>query len=198
MYEELVKGADYLNARLLADTWCAVFMWKKDNSDLGKLCPTERDFRKIDDNPHSILPHVKTEVRRLADQYQFFHWHLAFPDVFRLPERNESAENERTGWNNGFDVVLGNPPWERTFIQEKEFFTQSHPEIANTTSKKRRPLIANLATDDPKIFTSWISHCRQQVGEKELIRGTGAFPLSTINKFNIYAVFVEILSSLVF
>lgn len=189
-YAALVSGADYQNARMLADTWCAAFVWKKDAGELGELCPTERDFRKIENNPHSILPHVMSEVRRLADQYQFFHWHLAFPDVFRLPGE-EAADNEQTGWSRGFDVVLGNPPWERTFIQEKEFFAQSHPEIANATSKKRRRLIADLTAEAPEIFDRWTSHCREQQGEKELMRGTGAFPLSTINKFNIYAVFVE-------
>lgn len=107
-YAELVSGASYQNARLLADTWCAVFVWQKDKSDLGRLCPTERDFRKIENNPHSILPQVKSEVRRLADQYQFFHWHLAFPDVFRLPN-GASPENVQTGCNGGFDLVLGNP-----------------------------------------------------------------------------------------
>lgn len=30
----------------------------------------------------------------------------------------------------GFDVVLGNPPWERINIQEQEFFAAREPEIA--------------------------------------------------------------------
>ena len=89
MYAELVKGADYRNARLLADTWCCAFVWKKDKSDLGRLCPTERTFRSIEDNPHSINIHVKAEVERLASEYRFFHWHLAFPDVFQVAKRRE-------------------------------------------------------------------------------------------------------------
>ena len=127
LYADLVSGANYQNARLLADTWCAVFVWKKDESDLGRLCPTENDFRRIENNPHSILPHVRSEVRRLADQYQFFHWHLAFPDVFVLPEEAGKAENEQTGWSRGFDVVLGNPPWERIKLLEKEWFSTREP-----------------------------------------------------------------------
>ena len=31
----------------------------------------------------------------------------------------------------GFDVVLGNPPWERIKLQEKEWFSERRPEIAN-------------------------------------------------------------------
>ena len=44
-------------------------------------------------------------------QDQFFHWHWAFPDVFCVPDNGAQLENEQTGWNGGFDVVLGNPPY---------------------------------------------------------------------------------------
>ena len=112
LYADLVTRADYLNAKLLADTWCAAFVWKKDKTDLGKACPTERDFRECETNPHSLLPHVRAEVASLAEEFSFFHWHLAFPDVFTLPTEATSPENKQMGWNGGFDVMLGNPPWE--------------------------------------------------------------------------------------
>ena len=150
-YAELVSGADYQNARLLADTWCAVFVWKKDTSDLGKLCPTERDFRKIENNPHSILPHVKSEVRRLADQYQFFHWHLAFPDVFRLPEEAEKAENEQTGWNRGFDVVLGQSAvGDESSFKKREWFASEpseHRECQDSRAAEKAD--RRIAEDEP-------------------------------------------------
>jgi len=113
-YARLVISSEYESTRLLADTWCAAFVWKKDDSELGKLCPTERDFRKVESHAAAgLLPHVREEVELLRDKYQFFHWHLAFPDVFRLPGKDETPENEQTGWSGGFDVVLGNPPWVR-------------------------------------------------------------------------------------
>ncbi|MGB9408102.1 MAG: UvrD-helicase domain-containing protein, partial [Terracidiphilus sp.] len=49
----------------------------------------------------------------VSRQYQFFHWHLAFPDVFQVPLPDKGAENDQAVWNGGFDVVLGNPPWVR-------------------------------------------------------------------------------------
>ena len=48
----------------------------------------------------------QTEIERLATQYRFFHWHLAFPDVFRVPAAGQRPENGQTGWNGGFDLVL--------------------------------------------------------------------------------------------
>jgi hypothetical protein len=110
-YARLLRSADYETARLGADTWCAVFVWKKDETDLGRLCPTERQFRNIERNPNNIHPRVREEIGRLREQHQFFHWHLAFPDVFRLPAKDDEPENRATGWSGGFDVILGNPPF---------------------------------------------------------------------------------------
>ena len=116
-YVQLVHDTNYQNARLWADTWCAAFVWKKDSTELGGLCPTERDFRNVERHAQSgLMPHVRADVERLCDQYQFFHWHLAFPDVFRVPDKNEDPDNEQVGWCGGFDVVLGNPPWVRQEI----------------------------------------------------------------------------------
>ncbi len=190
-YGELVKDANYLNARLLADLWCAVFVWKKDTSDLGKLCPTENDFRKIENNPHCILPHVKSEIRRLADSYEFFHWHLAFPDVFPLPGDCVAPENKATGWNAGFDVVLGNPPWERIKLQEREWFSERMPSIAEAAnSAARKKMIDDLKAREDLLYIEFVNAKRRAEGEGEIARHT--FPLAGRGDINTYALFSEL------
>ena len=111
LYEELVRSSDYHYGRLLADTWCAAFVWKKTRAFAYPI--TEEVFRAIERNPFDLPKWMEEEIGRLAGQYQFFHWHLAFPHVFTLPARGEAAENKTAGWCGGFDVVCGNPPWER-------------------------------------------------------------------------------------
>jgi hypothetical protein len=50
----------------------------------------------------------------------------------------------------GFDVVLGNPPWERIKLQEKEFFAAREPEIATAPNAAARgKLIAVLKAAEP-------------------------------------------------
>lgn len=61
-----------------------------------------------------------------------FHWPLAFPEVMI--------------GKGGFDVVLGNPPWERIKLQEQEFFASRDPDIANApTAAARTKMIKLLA-----------------------------------------------------
>ncbi len=192
-YSEAVSGAEYANARLLADTWCAAFVWKKDDSELGKLCPTERDFRKIESYAVAgLLPYVRAEVERMRDQFQFFHWHLAFPDVFRLPGKDERPENEQTGWSGGFDLVVGNPPWERVKLQEKEWFAERSTEIANApNAAARKRLIDGLRTGHPELHAQFLDAVRQSEGESFLLRQSGRYPLCGRGDINVYTVFAE-------
>jgi hypothetical protein len=132
------------------------------------------------------------EVERLAAQYRFLHWHLAFPDVFRLPRRSEKPENEQAGWSAGFDVVLGNPPWERVKLQEKEWFASRRPEIADAPNgAARRKMIAALKTEDPALFTEWTDALRAADGESHLVRNSGRYPLCGRGDVNTYSIFAE-------
>lgn len=68
-----------------------------------------------------------------------FHWPLAFPEVMI--------------GKGGFDVVLGNPPWERIKLQEQEFFASRDPDIANAPNAAARTKmireLAEAAEDSP-------------------------------------------------
>jgi len=191
-YAELVKSQAYQSGRLLADTWCAAFIWRKDNSELGNLCPTERMFRKVESDATIMLPQVRAEVKRLRDQYQFFHWHLAFPDVFRLPDKDEPPENKHTGWSGGFDVVLGNPPWEHTELKEKEWFAERCPDIATAgTAVERKQMIEKLRTTDPSLFKVFADSVRHHDNVSQFLANSERFPLCGRGRINLYAVFAE-------
>jgi len=197
-YARLVRSVDYETARLWADTWSSVFVWKKDKSDLGRLCPTERKFRDIERNPHNVLPTVRTEIKRLREQYQFLHWHLAFPDVFGMRQDDGEAGNQQTGWSGGFDVVLGNPPWERVKLQEKEWFAERSPEIASApNAATRKRLIQSLKTGDPSLYQSFLNDSRKAEGESVLMRNSGRYPLCGRGDVNTYTIFAELNRTLV-
>jgi len=198
-YEQFVKSTGYLFGHLWADAWCAAFVWRKvPERDGGPpYAITEEIFRATEKSPHSVPQWMKDEVRRLARQYQFFHWHLEFPDVFRVPAADEKPENEQTGWSGGFDVVLGNPPWERIKLQEKEFFAARAPEIAEApNAAARRRMIAKLAETNPALHNEFKEALRRAEGESRLVRDTGRYPLCGRGDVNTYSIFAELKRSL--
>jgi hypothetical protein len=195
MYEAAIRSGDYLDGRFWADTWCAAFVWKKTREFTYPI--TEEVFRRIERNPHGCEVWTRKEIERLANQYHFFHWHLAFPDVFRLLPNGTDPEAGKTGWNGGFDVVLGNPPWESAELIEKEFFAVSAPEIANERTKARRAAkILVLRDSNPTLFLAWESALRAQQGSSHFIKNSGLYPDGSGGKLNTYRLFAEISTAL--
>jgi hypothetical protein len=221
---EAVHEKERLNAELrsedlyrrsegfLSDLWCAAFVAKK-TKDSSFPPITEKLFRKISDRVQyragDVHPDGYTEVRRLAQQYQFLHWHLAFPSVFRYPAAGEPPDNALTGWCGGFDVILGNPPWERIKLQEQEWFaTHSRPDIAGAkTAAIRGRLIRELQASEPALFQAFIDDRRKAEGESHLVRDSsaneasgerrGMYPLCGRGDVNTYSLFAELNRNLI-
>jgi hypothetical protein len=144
---------------------------------LAESAPTDGLWRDVRDGRASPTETLVDAVGALRDQHALFHWHLHFPQVF---ERG------------GFDVVLGNPPWERVKLQEQEFFASRSPEIAqakNAAARKR--LIAALPEDDPTLWTAWQTASREAEGQSHLLRASGRYPLCGKGDVNTYALFAE-------
>jgi len=196
LYESVVKSSGYLFGNLLADAWCAAFVWKKTKDDSLPYPITEDVFRKIEKSPFAVDKWMKDEIQRLARQYQFFHWHLAYPDVFKVVPPGQKAENEQMGWNGGFDVVLGNPPWEKVATREKEFFS-AHTEVSEENrSDKRKALIVSLLESQPFLLDAWNEKQRSDAAASQFLCESGRFPLSAVGELNLYPIFTECSRSL--
>ena len=179
-YRQIVESSGYDNSRLLHDTWCAAFVWPMSSTDYGTELTTEH-LRKIEHNPHSVSPHLKEQIRTLARQYRFFHWHLEFPVVFGI------------AGDSGFDCIVGNPPWERVKLQEKEYFAERSPEIANApNAAARKKMIVQLITNNPSLMAEFQAAQRLAEGESHLLRNSGLYPLCGRGDINLYAVFAEL------
>lgn len=194
-WQAAVESSDYLDGKLLADAWCAAFAWRKDS--LTEFPLTEDIFREIERNPNTCAGHrpgMYKEILGLAAKYRFFHWHLAFPDVFRVPSSLERPENEQTGWSGGFDAVLGNPPWEKFTIGEEEWFAALDADISETKGKARRgKQIEALAESNPILYNAW----QEAKRDADLFavfcsRDSGRYPLTGTGELNTYHLFAEL------
>ncbi|CAL9395964.1 hypothetical protein SUDANB32_01349 [Streptomyces sp. enrichment culture] len=191
-YRDYVESATYVQDLHAADAWCAAFVWPKREG--APEAPTDQVFRALRGRDQSAVPDAThAEIMSLRDQYQFFHWHLEFPEVFAVPESGVDVQ-PGTGWAGGFDAVVGNPPWERVKLQEQEFFAQRDPRIAkakNAAARKR--LIAELLndTDSARLYTEFEAAKRRSEGESHFLRLSGRYPLTGRGDINTYAVFAE-------
>jgi hypothetical protein len=128
----------------------------------------------------------------LAGAARAFHWPLEFPVVMAA---------------GGFDVVLGNPPWERIKLQEKEFFASRDPEIAQAPSAAMRDeLIAKLkdaasSTRERALYEEFELAKRAAEAASIFARvdaeDFGRFPFTGRGDINTYALFAELFASLV-
>ncbi|PRX50862.1 hypothetical protein B0I33_10113 [Prauserella shujinwangii] len=191
-YWELAGSPEYRNARHVADSWCAAFLWHKMPD--APLAVTEEVFRNLQDPDADAAPQrTHDEIARLRDQYRFFHWHLEFPDVFTVPDSGAGVDEE-SGWSGGFSCVLGNPPWERIKLQEQEFFAQRDEEIAKARNAAARKNLIEALKNDPDrvaLYTEFEAAKRKAEGESHFLRLGGRYPLTGRGDINTYAVFAE-------
>lgn len=106
-----------------------------------------------------------------------FHWPLAFPEVMI--------------GKGGFDVVLGNPPWEVVQLSEEEYFASRVPEIATMKGAARKRAIAALETEHPEVFAQYQADKRNFDAMNEFARAGGRFDLTARGKVNTYGLFAE-------
>jgi len=95
--------------------------------------------------------------------------------------------------NPGFDCVIGNPPWERMKLQEREFFDISAPNITSATdAAKRRKLIDKLKITNPELYQKYLDAQSRADDSLAYIRNCGRYPLTGKGDINTYAVFAEL------
>jgi hypothetical protein len=182
-WEGLHRSFAFTHQKFIADAWCAAFVWPKPPTEPKKVdavvgaAPTNDLWRQIRDSQGKTSAETARTVAELAGQHHFFHWHLAFPQVFD---------------RGGFDVVLGNPPWERVKLSEQEFFASRSNEIATARNAAvRKKAITELAKNDPGLWREWCDATRAADGQSHFVRQSGRFPLCGKGDVNMYALFAE-------
>ena len=120
----------------------------------------ERPKNKWKDCPELLLeaPEVKEASRALAEM-QDLHFPIAFPEVF-LRERA------------GFDVILGNPPWEKAHVEEHEFWARHSPGLRGLRQRERERQYDDLRKARPDLQEALDGEVRAaQCLREALLRG---------------------------
>ncbi len=80
---------------------------------------------------------VTTAAQPLVDEAErldAFCWELAFPEVFFNDDGHRRDDA-------GFDILVGNPPWDKVKPAEKEFYGQYDPTIIDFQGQTRKQLV---------------------------------------------------------
>jgi len=195
-WAELAESPEARRARLSADAWCLAFLSSK---VAGEVVFTQALLDQLAEDPTSIDPAVCRRIEELERAWHLLHWHVAFPEIFAFEEAAD-AHTGHMAARRGFDVVLGNPPWEKVKLAEKEFFSSRRPDIADAAGARRRRLIAELEHGDEGDRSLWAEYQEALVRAEataHFLRASGRYPLCGRGDVNTYAVFAEMMRRLV-
>ena len=188
-FQELREKEAFACARAAADLYVGAFLLRKTGgtplSTKARTVPTTDEVWLA--LSQGTIRQSMTGAPEAARQARAFHWPLEFPDIMA---------------RDGFDVVLGNPPWERIKLQEQEFFAARSPEIAGAQNKAARARLIKALEIAPKDSTEHALHAafidakHQAETISEFVRVSddagGRFALTGRGDVNTYALFAEL------
>ena len=122
----------------------------------------------------------KTRVLCAAMEQRFFHWCVEFPEVFAA--------------NKGFDVMCGNPPWDKIKVEDKKWFeSHNRADIVNAgTAAQRKKAIAALPETDPILYKEYTEALANAESQSRFVRFSHRFDLTATGDIDLYPMFAEL------
>ena len=190
-YEALRARAADSAAALAADLFLGAFMMQKrlapgakaltESAAAGRFPTTGTLLMALDGGLHPDHT-VAVAARQACRDASVLHWPLAFPQVFA---------------RGGFDMVLGNPPWERIKLQEQEYFATRDAAIAGARNKaERQRLIDRLeaaeeGSPERRLFEEFVGAKHIAEAASVFCHAEARYPLTGVGDVNTYALFAE-------
>jgi hypothetical protein len=191
-FEVLIEGQSYWRVKTACDLYIAAFLMPKVKPPeltagaKGITIPTTSAVR---DKLSGLLAVGNLEATAIAAAAaaRVFHWPLEFPQVF-FPGQGRNA---------GFDLALGNPPWEQIQLDPQEWFAARDSDISNAPhTAAREKLISLLADKNPALHAEYLQAVRQVHALQEYIRSCDRFPTSKVGRLNTAPCFAELFHDL--
>lgn len=90
------------------------------------------------------------------------HFPAAFPEVFM-------------GDGSGFDVIVGNPPWEETTLEEDEFWVRYVPGLQAKNQVEQEQIQEHLRNTRPDLVEQYKDEVREQEKRRDILKN-GPYP----------------------
>lgn len=143
-----------------------------------------QEIKYLDDNDGIVdaqrLPDsFRAEVALAAKRHSFFHWCVEFPEVF--------------AYDGGFDVMCGNPPWDKLQMEEEKWFAGKDEDIVNAANQSaRKKKIEALAVSNPMLYEEFIAAGNAISSQSSFVKNSNRFPLTAVGKLELSSLFAEL------
>ena len=98
------------------------------------------EWEKLKSKVHSSRELKK--AREILEPLSAMHFPIAFPEVF-------------LGRTQGFNVILGNPPWDKVKVDEDEFWIRHSPGLGGLPQREQEIVKANLRKTRPDLVAEY-------------------------------------------
>jgi len=117
-------------------------------------------------------------ANELGEQYRFFHWELAFADIFAN--------------RGGFDITLGNPPWRKVEWEEGGILGDHNPAfvLRNLSAKQLTDQREAAFERSPELEQAWFAELAEAEGSQEFLNASQNYPQLAGQKANLYKCFL--------
>ena len=138
----------------------------------------------IEGSPADGIANEISGATALAETYRFFHWPLEFPNVFHRA-------------NPGFDVVVGNPPWNKVKFEMPSFLALHDPGIRGVRSGIERDRRAeSLFRRSPELKQEVEDAQRMVEEQRKFFKPANGYTLQGSGDTDLYKLFCERYSSI--
>ncbi|SCW42558.1 Type II restriction/modification system, DNA methylase subunit YeeA, partial [Borreliella japonica] len=134
IYKEYEKSEDTENLKIIFSLikLYSLSFDKSLNIECNDITAIINLLENILNNKTSSEDEEKIEkIKKLSSCYKFFHYGIEFPDI-----------------QGGFDIVIGNPPWEKTKFDESEFFSKHIPSYRKLNIKEQNKIKQEILSKD--------------------------------------------------
>ncbi|MGO2418558.1 MAG: Eco57I restriction-modification methylase domain-containing protein [Vibrio casei] len=177
------NSASYQCLKTLMDYWCALWFWPIDKA--SKLPSREQFISHVEailDGKYQDVPNL-AEIKAVAKRQKFFHWDLEFADLFGVHNATERQ---------GFDLILGNPPWLKVQWEEKGIMGDAEPllVIRKLTAPQVKKLREKAFEDYPNLEKSYLDEYSEFEGTKSYLNALCNYSELKGSQTNLYKCFL--------
>ncbi len=125
---------------------------------------------------------IRNTINELRNKYSFFHWDLEMMDAF-------------TDKKKGFDLVIGNPPWDKVKPYMDEFFIQHDPVFASlSTHKEKEKRVVEIYAERKEIKEEYQTYIKSFNDRNTFYK---TYKLQSVGDRDIWKIMLERMLNLV-